>query len=172
MKRKGCFVALRATAGAAALAVLILVVALPRYRDRVRNRWKADAISEINRLAADPKWVAAEIAGLTAQAPKDDGSGEGWISDDLILMANGDWMVYKNICSKSDWRIADIFVGRGSNDRWYYSTFHFCIGAIVLRFQGRPADLATFVKDYYLSEFTGQPVEKLGVTWPESRRSR
>jgi len=171
MKKKGCFVAFGVTAGVIAVAVMILVVTLPRYRDSVRNQWKVDTIAAINRLASDTNSVAAAITSLAAQTPKG-GTDDGWISDHLILMANGDWIVYDNICTKSDWRIADIFIGHASDGKWYYSTFHFCIGAIVLRLQGRPADLATFVKEYYLSEFTGQATEILGVTWPRSKRTK
>lgn len=180
-RKRRRLLALGITAAVIWAAALVLFVALLRYPDRVRNRWKANAISTINRLAKDTNWVTGETARLTAQAPQvdeygnkpwPDESGEGWISEHLILMRNGDWMVYDSICRKSDWRIADIFVGRGSDGKWYYSTFHFCVGAVVLRFNGQPADLATFRKEYSLSEFTGQPSEKLGVTWPEWKRRK
>jgi hypothetical protein len=170
MKRKGCLIALGVLGGVIAVIVLASVVVIPPYRDHVRNRWKVEALAKINHLASDTNWVQREIATLTAQPPGDDGTG--WLSDHFILMKDGSWLVYDNICTKSDWRIADIFVGRASNGKWYYSTFHFCIGAIVLRFQGRPADLPTFQKDCYLAEFTGQPTERLRITWPESKRDR
>ena len=173
MKRKGYLITVGVVAGmSSVVALVILVCGVSSYREGMRDHWKADAISNIRSLASDTNWMATEIAGLTTNPSKDDGSGDGWISDHLILMTDGSWMVYDNICTKSDWRIDDIFVGRASDGKWYYSTFHFCIGAVVLRFQGRPADLGTFVKDYCLSEFTGRATERLGTTWPETKRSR
>lgn len=127
-----------------------------QYRDRARNRWKADAVARVARLANDADWVAAEIAALRAQPTSEAGTGSGWISDDLIFLQDGSWVVYANICSKSDWRMASLFVGRASDGRWYQSTYHFCVGALVLRAQGRPADLASFRRDYALVDFEGQ----------------
>jgi len=141
-------------AGAAALLAAVLVVS--QYRDRVRNRWRADAVARVARLANDADWVAAEIAALRAQPTSEDGTGAGWISDDLVLLQDGSWVVYANICSKSNWRIDDLFVGRDSDGRWYQSTYHFCTGALVLRGQGRPPDLASFRRDYVLVEFDGR----------------
>jgi hypothetical protein len=83
------------------------------------------------------------------------------MSDSLILFGDGSWMVHDNICVKSDWRVGDLFVARASSGLWYYSTYHFCIGACVLQAAGRPTDFAAFLREYDVKEFTGQATQQL-----------
>jgi len=86
------------------------------------------------------------------------------------MMKNGEWIAYANICQKEDWRIHDIFIERASDGQWYYSTFQFCTGMIVLRMQGeaegQPESVPKFVQEYYLRPFDGRSDECLGTTWP------
>lgn len=81
-------------------------------------------------------------------------------------MGKGDWIAYTNICQKQDRRIEDLFIGRGSDGQWYYSTFHFCKGMLVLRGEDRPEDLRSFAKGYFLRTFDGRSDESLRKTWP------
>jgi predicted nuclease of restriction endonuclease-like (RecB) superfamily len=135
-----------------------------------RRAWKDQAIVEIERTAADNKGLAAEVEKLKAACAADP-EGEAWASPQLLLMKNGDYLVYANICAKEDVRIPDIFIGRGSDGKWYYSTFHFCVGAMVLMMGERPASLQQFVDWYYLEEFDGRSDKCLERTWPRSRAS-
>jgi len=82
-------------------------------------------------------------------------------------MKNGDWIACQNICSKEDSRVQDLFIGRASDGKWYYSTFHFCIGMTVLRDmeQWQPDSLAQFVDAYWLVPFDGRSDECLKATW-------
>ena len=91
------------------------------------------------------------------------------LTENLILATNGDWIVWASKCSKEDRRIHDIFVGRASDGKWYYSTFHFCNGKIVLMMEEQPANLGAFIQAYSLREFDGQSDECLGKTWPPER---
>jgi len=88
----------------------------------------------------------------------------------MILMRNGDWLTYANVCRKEDGRIYDLFLARASDGRWYYSTYHFCVGMIVLKMEEQPEDLAGFAKTHYLRMFDGQSDECLQKTWPTHSR--
>ena len=88
-------------------------------------------------------------------------------------MINGDWIAYSNVCSKQNRRIHDLFIGRGSDGKWYFSTYHFCINMIALRIrtdiEGAHGSLLEFSNDCYLSEFDGSSDVCLQKTWPPKR---
>jgi hypothetical protein len=88
-------------------------------------------------------------------------------------MKNGDWILYRSICTKQDRRIHDIFIGRASDGKWYYSTYHFCIGLVTLMMMDQSENLPEFLKTYYLREFDGHSDKCLKKTWPtKNQRAR
>jgi hypothetical protein len=134
-----------------------------------RKHWKQEAIPAIAALAEDTNWRAKEMAILTNQVTEPRVIAEGWLTDRMICMTNGEWLVYQSHCSKVSPRyINDIFLAKGSNGRWYYSTFHFCVGMCDLAMlqEEPPPNLAMFVHEYNLSEFDGQSDECLKPTKP------
>lgn len=148
-----------------ALAGLLLFLWLlrdPLYSS-ARRAWKNEAIARINDRLADQQGIDKAVA-THARGPASRPSS-GWGRDPVIVMRNGDWIVSESICSKQDRRIRDIFIGRGSDGRWYYSTFHFCINRVVLDMETQSDTLAQFVQAYWLSEFDGQSDECLRATW-------
>jgi hypothetical protein len=88
-------------------------------------------------------------------------------ADGSAFMKNGDWIVCQNVCAKEQNPAVkkDLFVGRGSDGKWYYSTFHFCVGKCVLQMERQPDSLAQFVDAYWLAAFDGKSDESLKVTW-------
>jgi hypothetical protein len=80
-------------------------------------------------------------------------------------MADGQWIVFRQQCVKEDRRVGDLFIGKASDGKWYYSTFHFCTGMIVTRMFEQPKDLQTFLVNYSVREFSGKPQEELLPTW-------
>ena len=137
----------------------------PSLQSSARREWKEKSIAEISACIADSAWPSNELALLKTR-----NGNEGWLSDHMILMRNGDWLAYVNSCQKQDGRIPDIFLARGSNGHWYYSTYHFCIGMVVLRTEEQAEDLAGFTKTYYLRTFDGHSDDCLQKTWPPSSR--
>ncbi len=147
----------------AATAVVVVAV---RSRDRLtgtaRREWRDEAVARVEKRLADGQWLAGEVERLKAAAPMGFG---GWRGDHVLVMRNGDWIVCENICRTENDRIHDLFIGRGSDGRWYYSTFHFCINRIMLVNARQPDSLAQFADGYWLAPFDGRSDECLKVTW-------
>ena len=142
----------------------------PSLHSKARRTWKEKGIAEIAARLADPAWPTNEFARLKTQSTDDSGGEARWLSDHIILMRKGEWLAYANICRKQDKRIQDLFLARGSNGRWYYSTYHFCIGMMVLRMEEQPDDLTGFAKTYFLQAFDGQSDDCLQKTWPPTSK--
>lgn len=164
--------------GAAAVVFLLVVIGFlasntiglsNRLHSKARKDWKDNAAVEIARRASHTNWLLAETEMLRKRVAHDRADSGAWFSDHLILVTNGEWLVYESKCSKEDSRIHDIFIGRGSDNRWYYSTFHFCIGMLNLREEEPSASLAEFREKYFLQEFDGRSDDCLKKTWPPKR---
>jgi hypothetical protein len=98
-----------------------------------RRHWKEEALPLVARWAEDRNWRAQEIGILTNRKSDKHVLAEGWLTDKMILMESGEWLVYKSHCSKEKPHLVkDIFLARGSDGKWYYSTFHFCVGMVAL----------------------------------------
>ena len=161
----------------AILPVMLVVVAFGvsllrdpyRLRAKDRRAWKEHALADITRRIGDSTWLTNEIATVNWKSGED---GLNWLSDHLITMKNGEWIVYSATCSKQPPGIHDIFLGQGSNGKYYYSTFHFCVGMCSLAVLGadQPTNLVSFADSYFLREFDGQSDECLKPTWPVKRR--
>ncbi len=139
-------------------------------RSSARREWKETAIAGISARMADPAWANREMADLETRGAAISGDSDGWLSERLIVMRNGDWLAYASICRKEDSRIHDLFLGRGSDGQWYYSTYHFCNGMVVLRMEDQSENLAAFARAYYLRPFDGHSDECLRKTWPPDSR--
>jgi hypothetical protein len=160
------------------ICTLVFIIAIGAFavgkrdplRSSERGAWKAQAIGAISARVADPAWPGRELVELKKKGPGDSDSSEGWLSGQLIVMRNGDWLAYSNICRKEPGHIYDLFLARGSDGKWYYSTYHFCIGMIVLRMEDQSESLAGFAKTYFLRPFDGHSDECLQKTWPVNSR--
>lgn len=138
-----------------------------------RRHWKDEAIPLVASWAEDKNWRAQEIGILTNRTADKRVLAEGWLTDKTILMESGEWLVYKSHCSKErPHLVKDIFLAKGSDGKWYYSTFHFCVGMVALlgEQETQPPNLAMFVHEYNLRQFDGRSDECLKETgtWPAS----
>ena len=118
-------------------------------------------------MAADKNWRAQEIEILTNRTTGQRVIEEGWLTDKMILMQSGGWLVYRSHCAKEEPRLVkDIFLAKGSDGKWYYSTFHFCVGVVELRGEQetQPPNLAMFVHEYNLRRLDGRSDECLRGT--------
>ena len=90
--------------------------------------------------------------------------GLPWLSNDLILCADGSWLAYRAECYKRDPKVRDIFIAKASDGKWYYSDYHFCIDMVVLDPDGQPESLERFRSQYRLREFDGRSDDALRST--------
>jgi hypothetical protein len=151
------------------LALLILSLAVfvvLQYRGHTRKAWKNAALAHLAEDVKDLAWVSKRLKELEQAGPDDSETEGGWFKRDFVLMKDGEWMAFRSICRKEDWRINNLLVGYGSDGRWYYSTYHFCIGASVFRMYGQPDSLVAMAKQYRLLPFDGKSDESLEKTWP------
>lgn len=141
-----------------------------QLQSSARRNWKQQSVAEITARVVDPAWPTNELARLKTQNTGEPSAEASWLSDRIIVTRNGEWLAYASICRKENSRIHDLFLARGSDGRWYYSTYHFCIGMIVLLMDEQPEDLAGFAKTYFLRTFDGQSDDCLQKTWPPDSR--
>ncbi len=141
----------------------------PSLQSGERRNWKQKSIAEIAARIADPAWPTNEFARLKAQSTGEPSEGS-WLTDRIIVTRKGEWLAYASVCQKQDRRVHDFFLARGSDGLWYFSTYHFCIGMLVLRSEEQPEDLAGFATTYFLQTFDGQSDDCLRKTWPPASR--
>jgi hypothetical protein len=164
--------------GIFALIGVVTLALLPNPQERrlrapERKEWKEQALARVNAFSRNTQLISNEVAILHDEAKAE--PGDGWIGTNLVLMTNGEYLVYAHIDAKQDRRIHDLFLARGSDGKWYYSTFHFCIGMITLRMgggfmgEGRHGSIREFASEYALHEFNGLSDECLKKTWPVKR---
>ena len=151
-------------AGGVAVAVLAKD---GRLRAKPRREWKDQAIGKMERRFSDRRALEAEVSVVANALATTRPAPAAWVGDTVLVMKNGNWIAYENICSKEDSRIHDLFLGRGSDGKWYYSTFHFCRDMATLRFmeEWQPESLAQFIDAYWLVPFDGCSDECLKATW-------
>lgn len=145
---------------------LIVGVILQANQSKDRLNWKNTVIQEISRWDNDKKWISEQISKLKTKDTQTDG---WWVADRLILMKDGEWLIYKSHCAKkAPHNIADIFIAKGSDGKWYYSTYHFCVDMFVLKYMnefGQSKNLKEFLSRYYLKTFDIKSDECLLKTW-------
>jgi hypothetical protein len=129
-----------------------------------RIQWKDHAISLIQQRAAGRQWLAAQTAQLQARSATRPYAN--WIGDEVLLMKNGDWIIYQSLSEKNPPHLPDLFIGLGSNGRWYYSSFRFGPDNANLRGEGtQPDSLLQFADGYSLRPFTPPSNDCLQSTW-------
>jgi hypothetical protein len=168
MKAKLKWLLLAGVLGLAAVAFVFLRDPMHgRLHAQARKEWKDAAIAILERKTADRTWVEREIAVISAKLGTKEEGEANWHSGEMLLMKDGSWIAYAAKCSKEDSRIHDIFIGRLSDGKWYYSTHHFCIKLFDLRYEDQPQGLSQFIAAFSLREFDGQSDECLKRTWPK-----
>ncbi len=136
------------------MAVLFLVQRrTDPHHSAERREWKDQAIIAIGNDLKDP------------DHPKKRREWDGWLTKSIIVCEDGSWLAYRSQCHKEDPKVHDIFVAKASDGRWYYSDFHFCVGAVVLEMRGQPESLERFKVGYLLAEFDGVSDAALAPTW-------
>lgn len=130
-------------------------------RERSRAQWKDAALPRLAALAAEPTTIAKEMEKM-----KDLGSSY-WTSDHMLAMTNGEYLVYASRHGLHSGSVKHLFLARGSNGKWLYSTYHFCNSMVAILGDDPPGSIAEFSKRYSAREFDGKSAVCLEKTWPE-----
>lgn len=135
------------------------------YHTEYRRDWKNNAIREILKDMENPLHFVERFGSQPAPRSFFDTSGlESWHRANTIICADGSWLIFRNRCHKEDAKIHDIFIAYASDKKWYYSDYHFCIGAIILGMKGQSATLEEFRAEFCLESFDGMSDDALDLT--------
>jgi hypothetical protein len=138
-----------------------------RKHERARAEWKVGALGRLAALSITNKEVADELAMLKGDMATP--VNWGWASEHVLRMTNGEYVTYAFRHGFNSGFIDHLFLGRGSDGRWYYSTYHFCNGMVGVRSDDPPGSINQFARTYSAKEFDGQSDECLKHTWPTRR---
>ena len=127
-----------------ALFLAWFAVGIIRWRaasDRIR--WGKEAIAELTITPAE----ALKAKGTTNSLGRD------WITDTALYTADGQLLAFKSRHGRSF--VGDhLFLAHSSDDRWFYSSYHFCNGMNMIRGDDAPLSIEEFCSRYAVREFT------------------
>jgi hypothetical protein len=155
------------------LALLVLAALLTGFWSyskkqaaRERAEWKGPALEKLARLTPTSEEVLRELDQLRSDpTPQLD---FGWTHSNVLLMTNGEHIVYSFRHGANNGFVDHLFLGRGSDGRWLYSTYHFCSSMAGVRGETQPGSIDEFIAKFALREFDGHSDECLEHTWPKS----
>lgn len=152
----------------ASMVVIVAVLAggwwLAKLKvERDRTRWKGITLERLAGLSITNEEICRELEELKA-GPKPN-IDFGWAHDQVLLMTNGEYIIFGFWHSPYRGFVGDLFLGHGSDGRWLYSTYHFCNRMAAVRGDDPPGSIAEFEKRYSVREFDGTSAECLQDTW-------
>jgi hypothetical protein len=130
---------------------------------RARAQWKGPALESLAKLSITNEQISRELDQLKAPTPNID---FGWAHDHLLLMTNGEYIIYASRHGANNGFVDHLFLGHGSDGRWLYSSYHFCSFMAGVRSDDPPGSITEFAKRYAVREFDGKSDECLQHTWP------
>jgi hypothetical protein len=145
------------------VAIFIPVKRVDQHHAAERRAWKNAAIKKINNDLQAPDYLEQRFGEIPKKVSGDFDSSEDWLTTDTIVCKDASWFAYRAECHKEDPKVHDIFIAKGSDGKWYYTDFHFCVRMMVLNDQ--PASLAEFKHRYFLAEFDGVSDAALERSW-------
>ena len=150
--------------GACLLLAAGLVGACRWRYEHARTVWKTSALQRLAGLSNEA--ISREVEQLKAS----EGAGEYriWTGDEVVLMTNGEYIAYAFWHGSNSGFVDHLFLGRCSDGRWLYSTYHFCnhmAGADA----DPPGSIKEFAATYSAREFDGKSDVCLEHTWPPKK---
>ncbi len=155
-------------------SVLLLILALPvgcwgvvQYKfTRVRQNWKNAALRRLADTSLTNGQILVELDQIRHPTPS---LNFGWAHDHVILMTNGQYLVYAFWHGFNSGAVDHLFLAHGTDGKWYYSTYHFCNHMAGILGDDPAASISEFASTYSLREFDGKSDECLKHTWPPKR---
>ena len=130
---------------------------------RERAQWKGTALVQLAGLSASNEQIRTELSEIRNPTP---GLDFGWANDHVLLMTNGEYIIYAFRHGANNGFVDHLFLGHGSDGRWFYSTYHFCNKMAAVLGDDPPGAIKEFEKRYSVREFDGKSDECLKHTWP------
>ena len=138
-----------------------------RNDERARADWKAATLQRLAGLSVTNEEIGREFnaikAKTSAKVPL------GWTHDHLLVMTNGEFLIYAFRHGRNDGSLDHLFLAHASDGRWLYSSFHFCNRMVAIMSDAPPGSIREFERRYAAREFDGKSDECLKHTWPVKR---
>jgi hypothetical protein len=119
-----------------------------RITEQKRTAWKGPALQRLTKLSITNEPIHTELQKLKTSSE--------WTSDHVLLMANGEYIIYEYRHGRNGYFPPHLFLGRASNGQWLYSSFHFCNNMNMIAFEPQPKSIADFAKKYFARPFDGK----------------
>jgi hypothetical protein len=127
------------------------VVYLP---NRDRAAWKNAIMPQLANLSVSDDSIRKQLEFLKSDAAQS--TAVSWSSEQILLMTNGQYLIYAYRHGNAHELPAHLFLARGSDDRWYYSSYHFCRNMLMLSGDEPPGSIAEFAHWYGVRQFDGK----------------
>ena len=135
-----------------------------RREQMARAAWKSTALSQLAGISFASEGIVEELRMLKLNQGTD--QGRGWAGSRILLMKNGEYLIYVWRHGYNIGTVDHLFLAHGSDGRWYYSTFHFCQQMVGLGSDSAPESISEFASRYAVREFDGRSDVCLQHTWP------
>jgi hypothetical protein len=156
----------------ASVALLIVAVlvgwwAAVQYKfQRARGNWEKATLRQLAEIPLTNEQIRVELDQIRNPTPN---LNFGWAHDHVILMTNGQYLVYSFWHGFNSGAVDHLFLAHGTDDKWYYSTYHFCSHMAGILSDAPAGSISDFVNRYSLREFDGKSDDCLKHTWPPKR---
>ena len=123
-------------------------------QERSRALWKDASLVRLATFSADTAAIAKELESMKESDLRL--GMTNWTSDRVLVMTNGEYLVFEARHGFNNGFINHLFLARGSNSKWLYSTFHFCSHMSAVSGDDPPGSIAEFCTKYFAREFDGK----------------
>jgi hypothetical protein len=131
---------------------------------RDRAAWKAPTLERLASLSTTNDQFRREFETIKMEASPNE--HYLWAQDQLIVMTNGEYLVYAFRHGFNNGSLDHLFLAHGSDGRWFYSSYHFCSHMAGVLGDAPPGSIDEFAKRYFAREFDGKSDICLERTWP------
>lgn len=125
-----------------------------RLSESERTAWKDTALPRLASLSLTNQEIRTELEEMSRRVRMEEGSI--WAGERVLRMSNGEFIVYEYRHGRNDFFPPHLFLGRCSDGRWLYSSYHFCNSMNMVTFDPMPNSIADFSKKYSAREFDGK----------------
>lgn len=134
---------------------------------RARAAWKTTTLTRLAAVSFTNEMVESEVRLMKARMGV--GDHADWTGESVLVMTNGEFLVYASRHGANDGFVDHLFLAHGSDGRWYYSTYHFCNNMVGVMADEPPGSIAEFATRYAVRQFDGTSDVCLEHTWPEKK---